>query len=85
MDFEKYLYSCMSCTTDLAFRIEGFALVASGPAIRAARASTSAPMTLAAKPAPKKLPICDLLAALDLEMAIGPRSKSSSADVEDIF
>ncbi len=29
--------------------------------------------------------ICDLLAALDLEMTIGPRSKSSSADIADIF
>ena len=29
--------------------------------------------------------ICDLLAALDLEMTIGPRSKSSSTDIEDIF
>ena len=29
--------------------------------------------------------ICDLLAALGLEMTIGPRSKSSSADIEDIF
>ena len=29
--------------------------------------------------------ICDLLAALDLEMTIGPRTKSSSADIEDIF
>lgn len=29
--------------------------------------------------------ICDLLAALDLELTIGPRSKSSAADIEDIF
>jgi len=29
--------------------------------------------------------ICDLLAALDLEMTIGPRTKSSSADIADIF
>ena len=29
--------------------------------------------------------ICDLLATLDLEMTIGPRTKSSSADIEDIF
>lgn len=29
--------------------------------------------------------ICDLFAALDLEMTIGPRSKSSAADIEDIF
>lgn len=28
--------------------------------------------------------ICDLLAALGLEMTVGPRSKSSSADVRDI-
>ncbi|WBQ09728.1 helix-turn-helix domain-containing protein [Hyphomonadaceae bacterium ML37] len=29
--------------------------------------------------------ICDLLAALGLEMTIAPRSKSSSADIRDIF
>jgi len=29
--------------------------------------------------------ICDLLAALRLEMTIAPRSKSSSADIRDIF
>lgn len=29
--------------------------------------------------------ICDLLAALDLELTIGPRTKSSSADIADIF
>jgi HTH-type transcriptional regulator / antitoxin HipB len=29
--------------------------------------------------------ICELLAALGLEMTIGPRSKSSTADIEDIF
>jgi HTH-type transcriptional regulator/antitoxin HipB len=29
--------------------------------------------------------IFDLLAALDLEMTIGPRTKSSAADIEDIF
>ena len=29
--------------------------------------------------------ICNLLAALGLEMTIGPRSKSSIADIEDIF
>lgn len=29
--------------------------------------------------------ICDLLAALDLEITIGPRSKSTAADVADIF
>jgi HTH-type transcriptional regulator/antitoxin HipB len=29
--------------------------------------------------------VCDILAALDLEMTIGPRSKSSSMDIEDIF
>ena len=29
--------------------------------------------------------ICDLLAALNLEMTIAPRTRSSSADIEDIF
>lgn len=29
--------------------------------------------------------LCSLLAALDLEMAVTPRSKSSSKDIEDIF
>jgi HTH-type transcriptional regulator/antitoxin HipB len=29
--------------------------------------------------------LCDLLAALDLEIAIAPRTKSSPADIEDIF
>lgn len=29
--------------------------------------------------------ICDLLAALDLELAIQPRSKSTSDDVADLF
>ncbi|WP_188053645.1 helix-turn-helix domain-containing protein [Sphingosinithalassobacter sp. CS137] len=29
--------------------------------------------------------ICAILAALDLELAITPRSKSSSEDIEDIF
>jgi HTH-type transcriptional regulator/antitoxin HipB len=29
--------------------------------------------------------VCEVLAALDLEMTIAPRSKSSSADIEDIF
>jgi HTH-type transcriptional regulator/antitoxin HipB len=29
--------------------------------------------------------ICDVLAALGLEMTIAPRTKSSSADIEDIF
>ena len=29
--------------------------------------------------------ICDLLAALGLEMTIAPRSTSSAADIEDIF
>lgn len=29
--------------------------------------------------------ICDLLAALDLEMTIGPRTKGSSINIEDIF
>ena len=29
--------------------------------------------------------ICSLLAALDLEMTIGSRSKSASSDIEDIF
>lgn len=29
--------------------------------------------------------ICDLLAALDLEFTIAPRSKGSSQDIEDIF
>lgn len=29
--------------------------------------------------------ICELLAALDLEMTIGPRTKSSAADIRDIF
>jgi HTH-type transcriptional regulator/antitoxin HipB len=29
--------------------------------------------------------LCDVLAALGLEMAIAPRTKSSSADIEDIF
>lgn len=29
--------------------------------------------------------IYDLLAALDLEMTLTPRSKSSAADIEDIF
>lgn len=29
--------------------------------------------------------VCDALAALDLEMTIAPRSKSSGADIEDIF
>lgn len=29
--------------------------------------------------------IFDLLAALDLEMTLAPRTKSSSADIEDIF
>ena len=29
--------------------------------------------------------ICDLLAALDLEMTIGPRTKGSSVNIEDIF
>lgn len=40
--------------TVLFWRMAGLALVASGPAIRSARALTSAPMTLAAMPAPKK-------------------------------
>lgn len=43
-----------NCPTVLPFRMVGFAAVACGPAIRSARASTSAPMTLAAMPAPKK-------------------------------
>ncbi|MGK6319019.1 helix-turn-helix domain-containing protein [Sphingomonas sp. DT-204] len=29
--------------------------------------------------------ICTLLGALDLELTISPRSKSSSKDIEDIF
>jgi HTH-type transcriptional regulator/antitoxin HipB len=29
--------------------------------------------------------ICDVLAALDLELTVAPRSKSSSADIEEIF
>ncbi|MCC5982680.1 MAG: helix-turn-helix transcriptional regulator [Oceanicaulis sp.] len=29
--------------------------------------------------------ICELLAALGHEMTVGPRSKSSSADIRDIF
>lgn len=29
--------------------------------------------------------ICDLLAALDLEVTIAPRSKGSSKEIEDIF
>lgn len=29
--------------------------------------------------------VCDVLAALGLEMTVEPRSKSSSADIEDIF
>jgi HTH-type transcriptional regulator/antitoxin HipB len=29
--------------------------------------------------------ICDLLAALDLEVTIAPRSKSSRSDIENIF
>jgi HTH-type transcriptional regulator/antitoxin HipB len=29
--------------------------------------------------------VCDVLAALDLELAIVPRTKSSNADLEDIF
>lgn len=29
--------------------------------------------------------ICTVLAALDLELTIGPRSKSSAEDIEDIF
>lgn len=29
--------------------------------------------------------VCELLAALDLEMTIAPRSKSSTDDIEDIF
>ena len=29
--------------------------------------------------------LCTLLAALDLELTIAPRSKSSSKDIEDIF
>ena len=29
--------------------------------------------------------VCDVLAALDLEMTIAPRTRSSSADIEDIF
>lgn len=40
--------------TVLPCRIDGLALVASGPAIRSARALTSDPITLAAMPAPKK-------------------------------
>lgn len=29
--------------------------------------------------------VCDVLAALDLEIVLGPRSKSSSSDIADIF
>jgi HTH-type transcriptional regulator / antitoxin HipB len=29
--------------------------------------------------------VCDVLAALGLEMTIAPRTRSSSADIEDIF
>lgn len=29
--------------------------------------------------------VCTMLAALDLELTIGPRSNSSSKDIEDIF
>lgn len=29
--------------------------------------------------------ICDLLAALDLEMSLTPRTRSSAADIADIF
>jgi HTH-type transcriptional regulator/antitoxin HipB len=29
--------------------------------------------------------VCDVLAALGLEMTIAPRTQSSSADIEDIF
>lgn len=29
--------------------------------------------------------VCDILAALDLELTIAPRTKSSSSDIEDIF
>lgn len=29
--------------------------------------------------------VCDVFAALDLEMTIAPRTKSSSTDIEDIF
>jgi HTH-type transcriptional regulator/antitoxin HipB len=36
-------------------------------------------------PGAKISSISALLAALDLEMTIGPRSKSSAADIEDIF
>ena len=36
-------------------------------------------------PGMKLATLCDLLVALDLEMTIGPRSKSSTADIQDIF
>lgn len=29
--------------------------------------------------------LCDLLAALDLELTISPRSKGSAKDIEDVF
>jgi HTH-type transcriptional regulator/antitoxin HipB len=36
-------------------------------------------------PATKITTICDLLAALDLELSIVPRTKGSASDIEDIF
>ena len=36
-------------------------------------------------PAAKLGTICDLLAALDLELVIRPRSKGSAKDIEDLF
>ena len=37
------------------------------------------------QPGVKFATVCDLLTALGLEMTIGPRSKSSTADIEDAF
>lgn len=39
----------------------------------------------AGQPGSRVASIFDLLAALDLEMTLAPRTKSSSADIEDIF
>lgn len=39
----------------------------------------------AGQPGSRVASIFDLLAALDLEVTLAPRTKSSSADIEDIF
>jgi HTH-type transcriptional regulator/antitoxin HipB len=39
----------------------------------------------AGQPGSRVASIFDLLAALDLEMTLAPRTKSSAADIEDIF